>query len=183
MTDYPESSQKQQTLSSQVDEYIELKKNWIVVDFDKTISDDNHRVDLIKAEGYDDYHRALITDAPIIPVCVPLISLSDSNCFRFLGCTSRDEKWRVLTEKWLHQHDMDIFDTILMRPEGDYSRSPDCKMELLNKFFGEQGTTPQDAILFAIDDREDVVERYRNEGIYTMQVNGGLYKFAKDIQE
>jgi len=126
----------------------------IIVDLDNCISDDEWRMNLIDEENkYDSYHAACIDDKPD--------NLNILKGTKYIVIfTSRPEAYRQQTKNWLIKYNIK-YDLLIMRPTGNHMKSVDLKRFLLHKIF-EQGTKE---ISCAYDDRMDVVEMYKSEGI------------------
>jgi len=148
-------------------------KSYIVIDLDGTIADISHRVHLAQARLWDDFNALASEDAlwgstmNIIPFLAKTYSC--------IIVTGRDEKWRVQTEKWLEDNGIArYFNAVLMRPSGNFDHDYKVKIELLEEHFsGKDGVLEN--VLLALDDRDAVVEAYRNYGLECWQVRQGDY--------
>lgn len=140
----------------------------IILDLDGTIADDRHRLYLITGTkpNYSEYHAACEHDPVMNRGLITLVSKKD---YSLLFITSRPEKYREQTWKWLLDAGFDtvLFDSdLLMRPDGDLRPSPVLKLALLEK----SGVDPHE-IVCAFDDRADVLQMYRDRlGIPTVLV-------------
>ena len=83
--------------------------------------------------------------------------------------SARDEKYRPETEAWLEQHGVD-FDELVMRKEDDARNDALIKEELL-----EEKIMSRFNILFVLDDRDRVVQMWRDKGIDCFQVDYGSF--------
>ena len=81
-------------------------------------------------------------------------------------CTGRPEKYRDLTERWLARKGLFV-DQVYMRSLEDdgYKSDATVKRELLQKI-REDGWEP----MFVFEDRDDVTEMWREEGITCFQL-------------
>lgn len=126
-----------------------------VLDLDGTISDDRWRQRYLPTDAaddpmaYDDYHCGCDLDDPFnvglaehVPDDVHLIFL-----------TSRPEKWRKATERWLAQHIRRPYTALYMRPDGNRQSSPQFKARWLALYI-----TPHYRVQRLVDDRLDVLE-------------------------
>lgn len=140
-----------------------MKTKVRIVDLDSTISDDKWRQWMIDPsqddsnEKYHSYHlhcdkdhvinRHIVDDSP-----VPVVFL-----------TARPEYLRKKTEDWLDRNELN-YQSLLMRSNHDHSPSPQMKKRAVDTI----------AILFdferAYDDREDVVQMFRQSGIEAVLV-------------
>jgi hypothetical protein len=83
--------------------------------------------------------------------------------------SGRPEACRVATEKWLCKHDV-RFDGLFMRPDGDKRSDVVVKRELYRQF-----VEPNYSIDFVLDDRNRVVEMWRDNGLKCLQVADGNF--------
>jgi len=132
-----------------------------VVDLDGTISDDRWRRWLID-EGesevdrvYHHYHIHLEGDEFVNRWVVrcpdrPVVLV-----------TARPAYLREASERWLKKNGIQ-FHSLLMRPEGDHSTSPELKLKLIDLAGLE--------VDFAFDDRTDVISAYRSRGYSTIHL-------------
>lgn len=139
----------------------------VLCDLDGTLSDTTHRLHHIRGRrrDYDAFFAASGEDEPIEPV-IELV-----NALKLAGkeihiITGRREDTREITEAWLELHDVS-YDRLLMRPESD--RTPD---HVLKRHWFESDYDPAD-ILLALEDRDRVVQMYRELGITCLQVAEG----------
>lgn len=85
-------------------------------------------------------------------------------------CSGRDEKFRELTERWLDKFDLNESGVarLLMRPTGDNREDSIIKQELYAKYIiGNYN------VRFCLDDRDRVVNAWRDLGLTCLQVNYG----------
>lgn len=158
------------------DHDVPMEIKWIVVDLDGTVCDIAHRVHLAQAKQWEDFH-ALIPDDKMIKSVIDVVESLSYN-FKILLCTGRNERHRAATVKWLTDNKCDSwFDDLIMRPdEGEDSILPDheLKLKLLDDFF--DGREPSLKRVTAIlEDRDKVVESFRNAGYNCWQVANGQY--------
>jgi len=140
-------------------------KKIILLDIDHTISDAFHRDPMIGCVPWDNYHAASINDLPAKDF-VEFISNFYGKDYRLIGLTSRPEKFRDLTIKWLCRHDVYLED-LWMRPDADYRTAAVVKIDLCAKKLGESW---REKILCLIDDNDRVIEAFRGERITCMQI-------------
>jgi len=140
------------------------KTKCIIVDIDGTVADLTHRLHYIQdhPKDYDAFHEEVLNDTPIDEVIGVVTSLRD----RFgegsiVFVSGRSSRGREDTIKWLEHH-VGGFDALYMREEGDYRKDTIIKGEILAKMI-EDGYSPW----LAIDDREDIVRLWRDNGIKT----------------
>ena len=136
----------------------------VLFDIDGTLAHNDNRdiydLSKIKTDTIDDTVRFLNS---IIPNDVHVIVLS--------GRTEKDGKLDVKqkTIEWLRENGV-RFDDIFMRKENDYRNDSIVKQEIL-----EDHIIPKYNILFAVDDRERVVQMMRKMNIVVFQVADGKF--------
>lgn len=123
--------------------------------------------------GRDPYDRDFSKDVVNFPV-VKIINRFLISDYMIIFCSGRDEVHREVTEKWIEDNlgyikDKDFI--LLMRPKGDKRDDRIIKRELFNKYVRDQFY-----IEFVLDDRQRVVDMWRNEiGLTVLQVADGNF--------
>lgn len=145
---------------------------YIIIDLDGTLCNTDHRVDLILAKKYDEFHEKCVDDEPRRDVA-EFLKLVSAQC-KIMAVTGRNKKFEELTRRWLHKHNI-IVDELLMRPNDDYTKDGEMKLKLIEEAFGGDKQAVLDNVMFALDDRDRVVEALRNYGLPTWQVKEGTY--------
>jgi predicted kinase len=84
-------------------------------------------------------------------------------------CSGRDQKDYRETHNWLTEHNVP-FDGILMRPKGDKRKDSIVKQELYDNFIKGKYN-----IKFVLDDRDQVVQMWRANGLTCHQVAEGNF--------
>lgn len=133
--------------------------NAIICDIDGTLA-------LMDGRGPFDWDK-VDTDIPNIPIVKLVRSLDTVPLLLFSG---RDSVCREKTEKWLKEFDID-YDELYMRAEGDTRKDSIIKKELFNQYVDGKWN-----ILYVLDDRDQVVDMWRNElGLTCLQVAEGNF--------
>lgn len=138
---------------------------FVIVDIDGTVADLSHRLKYYD-ENSDDFSKFMSLchkDKPIKKI-IDLVELLNS-FYMILFCTSRMEKYRKATERWIKEHIKIPYAKILMRPNGDIRPDTVVKPELLNK----GGIKPKD-VAFILEDRDSVSKEWRRLGFTCLQV-------------
>lgn len=138
----------------------------IIFDLDGTLCDITHRLHYIKGEkkDYDAFHKACIYDEPKKDVIDLFHLLNDgANYMRIVS--GRSDGVRDETEEWLKSYDIG-YDELIMRPYGDYT--PDDKLK--RNWLREGRLGSPERILCVFDDRQRVVDMWREEGLTCLQV-------------
>lgn len=138
-----------------------------IVDIDGTLAQRGTR------DPYD--FEAAGDDVPN-PLVVRLIHRLASSGVTIAYFTGREERTkdeistREITQHWLDRH-VSIDGPLYMRRHGDYRRDAEVKSEMLEAFFTERKYQKSD-ILCVLDDRKQVVEMWRREGLLCLDVAG-----------
>lgn len=150
-----------------------MTKCWIVVDLDGTLCDCSHRVHWAQAKQWDEFHAGIPEDKPHDDV-VALVSLASQN-YEVLVCTGRNESHRKATIEWLRNHGLEeVVTDVLMRPDNDRSPDHELKIRLVCEYFGGMDNA-LNSVLLVLDDRDKVVEAWRDSGFKCWQVQQGSY--------
>lgn len=137
-----------------------------IFDLDGTLADISHRLHHIQQDkpNWDAFFAACTEDEPINEIITILKNLTGNHLIHIV--TGRNEDVREETEAWLTKHRIHV-DGLHMRKSGD--RRPDIvvKYEWLQKFphAGE--------IACVFEDRQGVVDMWREEGLICCQVAPG----------
>lgn len=136
----------------------------VIFDIDGTLSDPSHRLHFLADKDWDAFYNECDKDPVVSHIAFLAKELAkEHKIFLFTG---RPEKVRVKTEKWLLDN-LIPYDRLFMRKDGDYRPDYEVKAEMLKSL-----NLP---IWFAVDDRDQVVKMYRNNGILCMQCKEGNY--------
>lgn len=147
-----------------------MKQDVILVDMDGTLCDIDHRLHFIEGDDKDfrAFYAACDKDG-INTWCLFLIKALLKDDYIVTLLTARSKEVEGKTHKWLGNiFDMDHDRIVLamVREEGDYTPDFRLKRDYLLKLGKER-------ILFAVDDRNQVVKMYREEGIPVLQCADG----------
>ena len=141
----------------------------IIFDVDGTIADCEHRRHLVTGEKKDwkNFKKAAEYDTPIQWVCdVAKRFIANGDDVAFFS--ARNESQRKITEKQISKWIGDGHKGLFLRPDGDYRSDVEFKRELANKFLDMGGK-----IDLIFDDRQCVVDMWRDEGFVVVQVADG----------
>lgn len=153
----------------------------IVIDLDGTLCDSAHRDHHARNGDWDQFHALLTEDKPHSDVLLLIKAMSwdaVNGEVEVIGCTGRNERYRIATERWLMEHGA-LLDCVLMRPDYDFRPDHELKIELVRDW--HNATEPatnrhaQDRVAFVLEDREKVVEAWRNAGFNCWQVRPGNF--------
>lgn len=146
----------------------------IICDIDGTIADCEHRrhyvTDLPK--NHDAFYAGVKDDKPIwsvIALVQRLIAYEGSKT-ELVFVTGRPERCRTDTVEWLkgvHLYPSDY--TLFMRKDGDYRQDHIVKQEILDYSMDKA------RVWIVIDDRKQVVDMWRRNGLTCLQVADGNF--------
>jgi phosphoglycolate phosphatase-like HAD superfamily hydrolase len=139
----------------------------IICDIDGTIADLTHRLHYIEGDSKDweAFFKACVDDKPFDDIIDLLVSVSlEGPIILFSG---RSELVREETRQWLAECNVP-YDELRMRKEGDHRPDYVVKAEMLGNL------TPDD-IWFILDDRDQVVNMWRDKGFRVLQVANGNF--------
>lgn len=146
----------------------------IICDIDGTIANCDHRKHYItnKPKNHDAFYAGVRDDEPIYKITYLLLSLLDTHAPPSLTfVTGRPERTRKDTQWWLdeylHLHPDNY--RMLMRKDKDYRQDYIVKQEILDKYIDKS------KVLFVLDDRDQVVQMWRRNGLTCLQVADGNF--------
>lgn len=84
--------------------------------------------------------------------------------------TGREEKYKEFTENWLHQNGITNYKKLFMRKKGDFRKDFVVKKEIYEKYIKGKFE-----VLFVLEDRDQVVQMWRDEGLTCLQVAYGNF--------
>jgi phosphoglycolate phosphatase-like HAD superfamily hydrolase len=143
----------------------------IIIDLDGTLCDVAHRTHFAKESppNWPAFFAAMSDDTPNAAV-VALYDMARDAGHAIIYVSGRPETHRAQTEAWLEQHGVDVYALLLMRRAGDYRQDAIVKRELF-----DQHISGKHAILFTVDDRDQVVAMWRSLGLVCFQVAEGNF--------
>lgn len=142
-----------------------MRKTKIVCDLDGTLCDVRYRRHFVsgKKKDFESFHRLLVLDEPVQSVKATLNALALQD-FEILLVSARPNSYRTQTEEWLNKN-LIIWDELyLLRPDNDSTPDVVLKREWLK-------TQNKESILFCLDDRQRIVDMWREEGLTCFQVD------------
>lgn len=162
-------------------------KDLIICDLDGTIANIEHRLHYIKGpkKDWDSFNKACVDDTVNKDVREILWNLYDKGRWekfkdglkgsarKVYFFSGRSEAVRKETEEWLHKYvvspsmcDDEKRPNLFMRKEGDFRNDVEVKRDMLH----ELCITPEE-VLCILDDRQGVVDMWREEGFRCLQVD------------
>lgn len=156
-----------------------MDKDTIIVDLDGTLCDCSHRVHLAQAKEWDEFHKGIAEDKVREDVAAFLDAIHERGLHDVLLCTGRNEAYRTQTIKWLRDNGIDKgiwkwFNDLLMRPKDSHESDDVLKVRLVDEYFGGRENALK-RVAFVLDDRDKVVQSFRDAGFRCWQVSAGEY--------
>ncbi len=148
----------------------EDKPKAIICDLDGTLCNIEHRLHYVRGEGkknWPAFFRGVPRDG-VNEWCAELVR-QFSGTHEIIFCSGRGEESREDTEKWLKDHNL-YFGHLFMRSAGDH-RQDNIIKEILLDF----DILTQFQPIFAVDDRQQVVNMWRSRGIVCLQCAEGNF--------
>lgn len=146
----------------------------VIFDIDGTLADVSHRVHLIP--DWDAFQQNHHLDKPIDAV-IEIYHAFKKQDYDILFVTCRLEKERQATIDWMVKHITGLNEyildhTLIMRPDNDYISDVLLKEKVL-KQLEDDGRE----ILFVVEDRKRVLDMWRENGVFTLDVSQGKGDF------
>jgi len=146
---------------------------WIIFDLDGTLADIEDRRQLCtKENGKMDWNKFfdpenIKLDKPNQPVIMMAQALTAFG-YKIAIFSGRSAKTKDATKDWLHEHDIK-FDVLKMRPERNFTPDEQLKLKWLNDMDWKED------VKAVFDDRQKVVDMWREIGLTCMQVAPGNF--------
>lgn len=143
----------------------------VIFDIDGTLADIRHRRGYLDSERPDwrRFNEAMGGDTPNTPIVSLYKTLWESGQYKMEVVTGRNERFRAVTETWFTWNEIP-FASITMRPDNDYRPDNELKKNIL-----EDLRAKGHDIAFAVDDRQQVVDMWRSNGITCLQCDVGNF--------
>ncbi|MBY0414096.1 MAG: hypothetical protein K2Q18_08015 [Bdellovibrionales bacterium] len=145
-----------------------MKAKAIIVDLDGTLCDVEHRVHHVrsKPKNWKAFNESMAHDVPYL-WCIELIAAMKARGYKVFFVTGRDDDFKKMTTDWLTRHHVE-YDELYMRKAGDFREDSEVKEQI---YIEEIESIAQ--VLFVVDDRKSVVERWRKLGLTCLQCAPG----------
>ena len=146
----------------------------VCVDIDGTIADASVRFKEAgpepfrhNAQDYTEWCKKVMNgierDKPVKGMGALLATLGALGLVDVVYVTSREEKWRGVTEEWMRNNRFPIF-PLYMRPEGSWEETDELKHRLVNK---AKYTYKADEVILIDDDQKGDIEKMCHKNGYT----------------
>ena len=136
------------------------KTKAIICDLDGTLSINDHGRSFFEADDCD-------KDSLNHPVALVLKWASLDN-IKIIYLSGREDKYQEPTKRFLSNHNLSDNNVLIMRDTGDNRADHIIKWEIYQKYI-----EPNYDIQFILDDRNQVVDMWRSEGLTCFQVAPG----------
>jgi hypothetical protein len=142
----------------------------IVFDIDGTLANIEHRRAYVatKPKNWAAFNAGIVNDTPHEDICV-LARIFWAHGYKIILCSGRGEEHRVVTESQMVTFNIS-FQKLFMRPAKDNRPDYIVKVELLNQIRAEYGNPD-----YWFDDRQQVVDAIRAQGVRVLQVCEGNF--------
>lgn len=140
----------------------------IVFDIDGTLSLVGDRLKYLEGDNkdWDAFYEACGEDDLNATIAAIYDALSYYTVSRIICVTGRRESCRKDTLEWFKNHNLPLLDSDLyMRPNGDYRHDTIVKFELIEHLL--------DDVILVFEDRNSMVQAWRDRGIVCCQVADG----------
>ncbi len=145
--------------------------NIVIFDLDGTLANIDHRKHYIKdkdkVSDWYSFYKACVDDSPVESVASTFMALKQAG-HHMVIFSGRSDIVERETVSWLYDNDID-FDRLMMRKEGDFTQDAILKQKWIGNY-GYRGK-----ILMVFEDRKQVVDMWRKEGITCFQVAEGNF--------
>lgn len=142
----------------------------VIFDVDGTLMDIEHRRHFVtqRPKDFDAFRdpEVVMQDTPNKEIFALAKALKDAGN-RIIVSTGRNKRQRATTLKQLMMNGL-VFDAMYMRGDSDFRPDDELKKGFLIKM-KEDGFNP----VMAVDDRQQVVDMFRAEGLRVLQVDKG----------
>lgn len=145
-----------------------MKDKSIIIDLDGTLCDNRHRLHYIEKKPKDwNAYNAHMSEDSVNEWCEILIRAFCRDGFDILAVTGRDTSACEVTGNWYIDKWLPI-DRLFMRQVNDHRPDYVIKEEIL-----KNEILPFWEVVFAIDDRQQVIDMWRRNGIVALQCAKG----------
>ena len=149
--------------------------NYVIIDLDGTLCDCSQRVHLAQAGKWDDFHSLISEDQPFKDVASFIDLISNLEFVSIIMLTGRNESYRNQTDRWMNKHSI-VCDRLIMRPDKNFESDHVLKPRMLcDELFEGNFEKMKEEVIVVLEDRDKVVEAWRNLGIDCWQVRNGTY--------
>jgi FMN phosphatase YigB (HAD superfamily) len=145
-----------------------LKEEIVIFDIDGTLADVSERIHHLQKnpKNWKAFFRGMAQDRAIRSM-VRLCNILHQTGIRIVLCSGRSEEHRTETVQWLKKQNVKYHE-LRLRPDGDRRSDVMVKREMLSGI--DKGK-----VLFVVEDRNRVVQMWREEGLVCLQCAPGEF--------
>jgi FMN phosphatase YigB (HAD superfamily) len=145
-----------------------LKEEIVIFDIDGTLADVSERIHHLQKnpKNWKAFFRGMAQDRAIRSM-VRLCNILHQTDVRIVLCSGRSEEHRTETVQWLEKQNVKYHE-LRLRPDGDRRSDVMIKREMLSGI--DKGK-----VLFVVEDRNRVVQMWREEGLVCLQCAPGEF--------
>lgn len=146
------------------------KHDAIIIDLDGTICDLEHRRHYVRGEGKKDWKSffAELCNDTVNQAVQYVYQMACRSGTIVIFLSGRPSEYRKETEKWLKDHNLDGYFALFMRPFNNKEDDAIIKEQLYRSY-----VEPYFNVQFVLDDRNRVVNMWRQIGLHCFQVAPG----------
>lgn len=146
------------------------KHTAIIIDLDGTLCDTRHRQHFMEQhpKNWVGFYAGLVHDKPHL-WCLELIDAMKDRV-EILFVSGRPDNYQEQTEAWLSLHEPTRHHKLFMRKAGDFRKDSIIKTEIYREHI-----EPKYEVLFCVDDRQQVVDAWRELGLTCLQCAKGNF--------
>ena len=140
----------------------------VIFDIDGTLADVSERIHHLTStpKDWDSFFAGMVQDKAIRSM-VRLCNIIYSSGVRIILCSGRKEEHREETVAWLERENVK-YHQLLLRKNGDRRSDVLVKRRMLERL-------DKSKVLFVVEDRTNVVEMWRAEGLVCLQCAPGEF--------
>lgn len=156
-----------------------MSKSCVIFDIDGTLADLSHRVHFVTgfSKDWPSFMAGISLDKPFEQTRWLNQLIADNSEKPILLCSGRSEDERLATVEWLKKHGV-FYDRLYMRKSKDTRADYIIKLELLADIRAD-GYEP----FLVVDDRPQVVEAWREAGLFVLQCDPNGCDTKHDIHQ
>lgn len=147
----------------------EMNRLAIIIDLDGTLSDTSHRIHHLRGErpNWQEFFAGIEHDE-VNKAVAAVYKMAVTAGYTVLFVSGRPEDYRIPSETWLHRHGFDNYFALFMRSFQDQTPDTQVKAKLYDRYIA-----PYFDVVFTLEDRQRVVDMWRDKGLTCFQVAAG----------